>query len=118
MNSAFTVQDIYLRTIVVSIQGDGTIILDGKPVKRIFPHPDGTIELQTPSDEQERPLKYFLHGYQFWKIQHQDEEPTPEYAGQLEARLAYIRQIAASSTPAGTTIDAGQRRIDNHKHAP
>lgn len=99
------VQDIYLNKIVILVREDGDIYINGKIVSRMFIHPDNTIELNTASEE-ERPLKYFFHGYQYWKIKHNEDEPTREFSGQLEARIDYIRYIASKSNGVRTIIEA------------
>jgi hypothetical protein len=95
----FTVQDIYAHDIIVERHAadllQGGLFLDGCPLRRIEIQRDGTITLGvTPPNLPHGLLTYHFWGFQFWEIIHgKEEEPNKEYVGQIEAELAYIRQI-------------------------
>ncbi len=94
----FTVEDIYYHEVEVERRNRmllrGGVLLDGMPVRHIHIENDGTINLMvTPPELPHGLATYHFHGYQFWQILHNDEEPNKEYTGESEAQLAYIRQI-------------------------
>ena|SRR5713226_10681078 len=101
----FTVMDIYGESVHVErIDAgkllEGGVLLNGQPVRRIFIENDKTIVLMTaPRPIYESTLTpFYFDGSQFWDILHRDEhsreQPHPDYAGALEAQLAYIRQMS------------------------
>jgi hypothetical protein len=101
----FTIKDIYANTVLVErIEAgkilEGGVLLNERPVERIFIENDGTIVLMTNPLEygSSRLITFHFHGSQFWEILHNEartrEDPNPEYAGALEAQLVYIRQIS------------------------
>jgi len=112
------VKDIYFHTVCVERQTSG-LTLNGQPTKGINRHPDGTIELVTEAPEApEQLLRYHFHGFQYWQMLHDDEQPSQEYTGQLEAQLAHIRQIcnaqfedAPRSYAIGGCIDSSNEMI-------
>jgi hypothetical protein len=87
-----SVNDIYFHAVHGERQTSG-LYLNGLLMTNIQRYPDGTIELATQApDAPEQRFHYHFHSYQFWDIFHDQEAPSKEYAGQLEAQLASILQ--------------------------
>jgi hypothetical protein len=110
------VKDIHFDPVHVERHINGVLYLNGLSVKTTHRYPDGTIELATQApDAPERELKYHFHGYQFWEMLHDEEPPSGEYAGQLEAQLVMIRQTCNAQDedqPRSYSIGATIERSD------
>src|SRR4051812_5205449 len=88
----FYTKDFLNREVRVDRRED-TIFLNGSPIIFVRLHKDKSVEVHTSvmSPPQEG---YIFNGFDIWRMLHDEEMPSDEYAGYLEAQLLGIKLLA------------------------